>query len=121
MRHILLVVVVTYYATTPHLGQPLRWGGTFDPNAEPWVAVDESFAQPNDIIAIWDGNTPHRFPARDTGYLLNHCVQTGTQCLPIAADVPEPFAWFYPALSTKARVVNESAARRALAHLEYAP
>ena len=82
----------------------------------PWVAMPyEQHGitwQCGDRIAIRDGNVVRYFTALDAGPFGRHCViQPGGACYPIAADVPQPHAWF-EGLSTVGKVWNVTELQR---------
>jgi len=115
MATIILVGVVTWYGGI-YYDQPL-YCSTFDNplyfDRDPvytWIAWDFGTygGQCGDVIAVYtDDRQVHRFRALDSGPFGAYCVQEGADCIPIVADVPEPFVWWY-GLSTHATVVNES-------------
>ena len=87
-----------------------------DADTPPWIAMPVSQHgitwQCGDRIAVNDGDVTRYFTALDAGPFGAHCVlQPGGDCLPIAADVPEPWAWF-DGLSTVGRVWNVSKLQR---------
>jgi hypothetical protein len=101
-----VTTVVTMYLLHSSL---LFCGEVVTPDTVPWVAMPvETYGvewQCGDRIAIYDGVQVRVFTALDAGPFGRFCVrQPSGECYPIAADVPEPWAWF-PGLSTTAKDV----------------
>jgi len=109
--NVTVIGVVTMYAISAHLGNPLYCGGVYGPDQAPWVATDASFADCGDVIGVWSGGVYRRFRARDRGPLGRYCVRWGDACLPIGADVPE-YHWWAEGISARAIVTNETRVRR---------
>lgn len=107
-----MTTVVTMYLLHSSL---LFCGEVVTPDTEPWLAMPyQDYGvtwECGDRIGVFDGEKVRVFTALDAGPFGRFCVEqpTGT-CLPIAADIPEPWAWF-PGLSTTGRVWNVSKVR----------
>lgn len=114
--HIVIIGVVTMYSGASHMDNPLRCGGTYN-TSHVWIAVDIDalpYWECGDEVVIWSNGIPRTFRVRDSGPLARYCVMWGEECLQIGADIPEHVAWF-DGLSTRAIIVNKSAAKRLLA------
>jgi len=113
---IIVIGVVTMYSGAGHMDNPLRCGGTYN-TGHMWIAVDIDALEMwecGDEVVIWSGGVQRTFLICDSGRLARHCVMwPDGECYSIGADIPEHVAWF-PGLSTRATVVNKSAAKRLL-------
>jgi hypothetical protein len=113
-------VYITMYLIANHQGDPLfcdrGQGLTYNIDSDPWVALPlpgygkEWFC--GDEVTIWSDGEMRTFLALDS-WLHGSCIKTEEGCIPIGADVPEPFAW-WRGLSTRAIIVNRDEAKRRL-------
>lgn len=109
MTNLALVVTVAVTMYIPHT-DVLFCGGLVSQQTGPWVAMPYRDLgvtwECGDDIGIWADGELHVYPAKDTGPFGRFCVrQLDGSCPSIAADVPEPWAWF-GGTSTLGRVFN---------------
>ena len=109
---IALVGIATAYAG-PYVGQPLYCGGTYDLQADPWIALplgDDWRCGDTVRLRFEDGSTLMA-RAMDTGPFGAFCVrQVDGTCPPIIVDVPAHLAPFK--LSGPVKLYNYGEAAR---------
>jgi len=110
--------MLTYYALATYGGGPLYCGeGRFVVERAPWIALPVEthgvWWECGDEIVMWSQGEMHVLRALDAGPFGQNCVMDDYVCLPIVGDVPGPWRW-WPGLSTRAMMVNRSAAKRRL-------
>jgi hypothetical protein len=109
MQTILAIATVVTVYSGHYVGRPLYCGGTYDLDAEPWIAVPvEQLAEyPCGSLLVLRGvredGTMWWYQGRvmDTGIFGNNCVvQRDGTCAPILFDLPE-FAAPFDGLSAR--------------------
>lgn len=118
IRVMILVGCITVYSH-PYIGGPLRCGSVngasplYD-DSHAWIAVDLD-AYPewrcNDLVEVDAGGVRLLLRVKDSGPLSLYYVDTGSELVPIVADLPaHAFPW--PGLSVMGTIENVTAGLR---------
>ena len=105
---------ITWYAG-PYVGEPLRCGGTYDATYTDGLAVDIDATgwRCGDLVRVEADGVVMMKRVRDSGYLSRYCVEYGSECVPIVADLPRGAWQWGSALSVQGSVTNVTMGLRA--------